>query len=617
MSLSDRANVSSELRRVINDAFEVDHPFKKSSGQLQDFVRSFHEIRQLPLEDFSMCFEAIHEVLVLNNHCNGCYGKGLAYLKLLTQGVDDARHTKASRDYAGFANLRDWSSDFEQSVLEVMAKNGVEPYKPPTSRTAQRAPARKTNFHMPDDLCFPEVFTGFFQSLKLDWSGNSLENAIVSLSSGPGQRLPDGTKIPQRPMCIVQAEATSPGYSSFRKKARELLNKKGHPTSDHITDALLCATVFAESDGEKRRNFLNSCIAKIRPVHVSHFFVTRVVPDIDRCSFFGYQIGPIHFERFASRCGRIGTDFVRLYGKEIEGRLALESPEFQRNWVDFLDATKNRLSLRLNSVWLELELLYYEGLAREHFEMMWSHFDRVQALRCALGKGGVDPLIFRQRLAQNSHQIAIYLSAHGKERGYIAPVQLGLIMEGKIPSTSTQEEKYFQAEDSELGAVIMECSSLLQQAGRFLAANRSDDAALYATIALERIFSERGDVTDSIARRTALVCHRIRNLSFAKCRGELHSLYNARSRFVHGNVSIAQEKAEALLKYARWVLCAMFSLQENNRTAADGFLGNWIQLIDAAVESAGDESKISDTTLSELGALPAPSGDPTDEKILE
>ena len=127
MSLSDRANVSGELRRMINNAFYEHHPFKRSSGQLDDFLRSFHEIRQLPPEDFSLCFEAIHEVLTRNSDCNGCYGKGLAYLKLLTHGVDSSRHETANREYEAFANARDdWASDFEQDVLEIMADKGIE-----------------------------------------------------------------------------------------------------------------------------------------------------------------------------------------------------------------------------------------------------------------------------------------------------------------------------------------------------------------------------------------------------------------------------------------------------------------------------------------------------------
>ena len=611
MSLSDKAKISDELRQVINDAFEVDHPFKKSSGQLQDFVRSFHEIRQLPPEDFSLCFEAIHEVLVLNDHCNGCYGKGLAYLKLLTQGVDEARHEKASRDYERFANLRDWTSNFEQSVLEVMAKNGVEPIATSAPQKAGRIAGQ-----MRLDAAFPEVFDKFFQSLSLDWGQNpsrlSSDRVIVSLSTGLGSRLADGTQIPQRPIRIFQTSETAPGYSSFCKKARELLNKKGHPTSDHITDALLCAAVFAEPDGEKRRNFLNTCIENIRPVHIYNYYVTDVAPRTDPSCFFGYRIGPVDFVRLSSRCSRTGSDFLRLWGDEVEGKLAIESPEFTRNFVDLLDITKNRLSLRMNAVWLEIELMYFEALATEHFEMMWSDFDRVQALHCALGRPGIDPAIFRQKLSRGTHQISIYLSARGKERGYVVPIQLGFVMQGKIPSTTREEEQSLKVKDSELGAAIVECAALLQQATRFLAANRFADAALYATICLERLFSERGDIADAVARRTAFLCHRARGLTFARCKGEMHSLYDARSRFVHDALSIPQPKAAALLQYARWVLLAIYLLQKDERNDRDGFLNEWLSQMDSTIEGVAPEGEIDEFTLSKVGALlsePGTAGD--------
>lgn len=126
MSLSDHANVSKELRRVINNAFYEHHPFRSASGQLTDFILSFHEIRQLPLQDFSLCVDAIREVVVRKNCCYGCYGKGLVYLKLLTNGIDQTRWEVAAAEYERFATARNWMSDFEQELIEMMQKHGVE-----------------------------------------------------------------------------------------------------------------------------------------------------------------------------------------------------------------------------------------------------------------------------------------------------------------------------------------------------------------------------------------------------------------------------------------------------------------------------------------------------------
>lgn len=417
-------------------------------------------------------------------------------------------------------------------------------------------------------------------------------------------------------MRLLQSEEMRPGYSSYSKKARELLNKKGHPVSDHLTDTLLCAAVFAAADGAGRLEMLNEAVSKIRPVHLHNYFVSNIKMEIPLGKFFGYHVGPLQLSRLTSRCARSHCDFSRLHGEKLDGRFALESPEFQRTFVDFFDITGRRPGLRTNRLWGEIELLYFEGLAREHFEMMWEHFDSVQALACALGKGGIDPAIFRQKLSRDAHQIAIYLSDRS-DRGYVVPVQVGLTLQTRIPTDSARFEKGLTIRKSELGAVIMESAALVQQAVRFLGANRIEDAALYATISLERLFSERGDTTDSIARRTAFVCHRARGFSFAKCRSEMHSLYNARSRFVHDNRPITQPQAAALLEYARMVLLALCAINKDDRSAHSGFLQDWVASLDRNIESAGDEGKMSDTTLSELGALPAQGADPMDGKILE
>jgi hypothetical protein len=460
------------------------------------------------------------------------------------------------------------------------------------------------------DAVFPDVFKEFFDSLALDWgqapARKFLEKPVVSLSSGSGSRLPDGTLVSQRPMRIFQTAKTRTSYASYSKKARELLNKKNHPASDDITDALLCACVMAAPDGAARRDFLHECLAKIRPVSVCHYFVSNINPGIPEASFFKYQIGELNSGRLASRCSRASSDFARLYGKQLAGRYALESPSFERSFVDFFDITKRRDSLRTNPIWSELELLYFEGLAAEHFEMMWSHFDRVQALNCALGRGGIDPAIFREKLSRDAMQVAIYFSVRGPERGYVVPVLRALTLQARVPSSGVAQELP-EPQDSELGAAIVECAALLQQATRFLSANRFADAALYATICLERLFSERGDIADAVARRTAFLCHRARGLAFEKCKSEMHSLYDARSRFVHDAVSIPQPKAAALLQYARWVLLAIYLLQKGEHSSCEGFMNEWVRQIDAEIEASVAGGSFSEITLTEFGALPAQS----------
>jgi hypothetical protein len=125
MCLSEQANVSENTRRILDNMFFTHHPFKRSSGQLEDLISIYRELRELPPEDFDLCIAAINKCARIMEECPGCYGKGLALLKFLTNGVNEKSHKKYARKYREFFQER--QRDCEGELLAVMRENGVFP----------------------------------------------------------------------------------------------------------------------------------------------------------------------------------------------------------------------------------------------------------------------------------------------------------------------------------------------------------------------------------------------------------------------------------------------------------------------------------------------------------
>jgi hypothetical protein len=123
MCLSDEVDVPDNVRRIVNNGFYTKHPFAFSSAQLEDFVLILPEVRSLLSPVFDHCVETLTGLVDSVRDCEGCFGKGLCYLKLLVRGKDDKLYRKVTRQYKQFATAR--GRDFEEELESKMNACGV------------------------------------------------------------------------------------------------------------------------------------------------------------------------------------------------------------------------------------------------------------------------------------------------------------------------------------------------------------------------------------------------------------------------------------------------------------------------------------------------------------
>jgi hypothetical protein len=457
---------------------------------------------------------------------------------------------------------------------------------------------------------FPDVIEQFLDSLQIGEGASRNGKPLLSLSSGVGNQLPDGSFELQQPLRLFQKNEISKGYDQYSRKFYEEFGKTSHPLSKPICDALLCAAVFAGPDGKTRLAFLNDCLSHLRSFDTSHFVITSEHVHVPNFRHYSYVIGTLAWERLQSRCRRAQSDYHEVFKRHCQGnvnRLSLESPEFKRTVVDLMSLTLQRGWVK-NSRWREIMLFYFESVAEMHFEMMWGDLDRRQSVDVALGITSVDAILFREKLSRDAQEVTIYLDAGGSRPGFVVPRLRSLVFMVSGMSKENNSTHSEQLSDSELGVAIADCAVHIQHAIRFLQAGRLRDAALYATIALERVFTRSIATTEAVSTRTALIAHRAKGMLIHDCQRELTELYKVRSDFVHKGREVSRIAAESILSYARLVLYAMTQLQRCPDNLSEGFLKEWVLRIDAIYKNLEARLPVDDQILATIGVLERPEG---------
>jgi hypothetical protein len=450
----------------------------------------------------------------------------------------------------------------------------------------------------------PPPFTEFLDSLSFDATQDG--NPLVELAPATLSVTADGDQFTKPPLLLYQKAPTEVSLSGFRKKLLEFLRGAAHVATENIADAILGFSVGAAPTGNERAVFLESALTQFRTVKVSHFLVLPNKAIGAPVHFDGYHLGEINLDVLKSRCRRAESNYAELYGDQLRGRLALQSPEFEHVVFDF---SKVAYSSRLlgNAFWRELLLSYFTFVSRLHFEFMWTHLDRTQVLCTPFDANFLDVQSVRNELGKFSQRVTIYLGF--SRGGYVLPEGGGVVVNQPGPASESfqrflgHRRTYHLAEvgDSELGRTLLACGGLCQQALRFLQMERPEDAALYATIALESIFSVKERTTDRVCTRTAALTHRSMKLGYADSERELRRLYTARSDFVHAGKSISASDADQLIAYARETLRSLLTLHIKAENRATGFLVKWIKNLDFIVSAFAAERPLDGSFLKENG----------------
>ena len=439
----------------------------------------------------------------------------------------------------------------------------------------------------------PDNFIPFLQVLSLKPFTQN-EKPLVELCPTDRAMMPSGNWFKKHAIAIYQRESTTVTLSGFRQKLLKCLHEGNHVATSAVVDAILGCAISVAHSGADRATFLEEVLSQMRIAEVSHFFIIPAPAIKETLSIDGYRLGKIDLPLLTSRCNRAGSNYAKHYAMEHEGKFTLQSPVFSHTVIDFLKSIANR-GLTANTSVLLLLLNYFEQVSRLHFQFMWSHLERTQVLSNPFGFNILDVHQMRSVAGQFAGAVTIYLDFSRSKSGYVVPVQNGVDIGQQGPESDSyarfieHRKNYRLGEvgESELGRALYAGAGFCQQANRFLESGRADDAALYAMICLEQLFSEKGSAVESVCTRTAVLTHLRQSSSYSEAEKELRKLYEARSAFVHSGKSVTPTQAERLISYARETLRAMLVLHLNPDNRQPGFLDKWVKKLDFIVPGIG------------------------------
>ena len=455
----------------------------------------------------------------------------------------------------------------------------------------------------------PESFHPFFDSLTFTPPSSDAHPVAILRKDTPSV-MADGREFISNRISLYQHEATQVSIVGFRQKLLHILREAKHVATESVADAILGCVVKAASSGKDRATFLEDFLTGFRTVEVSHFYVLPNMACTEPLRIEGYTIGALNVPVLASRCNRAHSDFAQLYSSKLAGHVTLQSPEFRHVVLDFVKVHMER-GRSSERVWLNLLLNYFERTSRLHFDFMWSHLERTQVLAAPFGAEILDVQNLRVEIGEFAQRVTIYLGFSREEIGYVVPEGGALTLNQPGPDSEAfkrftdHRASYRVSEigDSELGRTLFACAGFCQEAIRFLRSDRPDDAALYATICLEHLFSEKQSTADAVCSRAAVLTHPRLADDFAHAEKEMRKLYDARSAFVHSGQSITPTQAERLIAYARETLRSMLVLHLKPENRCAGFLEKWVRDLDFIVAGIAAGKTIDPASLAECGIL--------------
>lgn len=358
-----------------------------------------------------------------------------------------------------------------------------------------------------------------------------------------------------------------------------------------MLNALIEVIVLLKHQGESLVEVIQKLHGLLNTADVSHFaFMPALLPEAERCDsleFEEFKFGALDLKDLKHRCTKAGSDFFDLHGKTLNGRPAISSPIYKRVIFDMVSILKASPGYKWESPIYQAILRYFEALAAEHFEMMWSDYGEKKLLIDAFGCGIVDEEILR-RLSDLS-KITIYLNFgspnHGA--GYVVPVitekKLGMPHISEIQSAIDSLESAYQfskLQGSSLYTLLRSVCRSTVSSKRFRSEQRLDEAYLHQVIALEQVFSEKEKTTQAVGGRTAALTHTQLGLSYKEAKDFIIKLYAARSRFVHDGEKVPSELLERIEPVVLAVMKSLIHLCHFPESKADGFPEEWLKRLD-------------------------------------
>jgi hypothetical protein len=379
------------------------------------------------------------------------------------------------------------------------------------------------------------------------------------------------------------------------RKLKEELLRQGHAWGDEVALRVLALFAHLSRPQHGGVNLINHVLQKVVSVDASHYLVFLPIDESYVAEWKGFRWGLLDADRFGYRCQKAGSNYFQLYGNQLQGSVAFESPVYKRKAIDWKNLIVDLGNAAPGKSTPRLMLRYFEALSHAHYNQMFDDLDEKQHLLGVFDLGIVE--VKSMSRVPYAQRITIYLNFSAENNwGYVVPEGTIININWLPPKPERlQEAAQFESQYALDSATDCEIHNVLKSVCRYAHIGRQwrmqgdfSNGLFNFVIALEILFSDKEAVTASVSSRAAVIVHRPLGLSYSDMQRELSDLYGVRSGYVHRGKPVTEDACSRVEAITREVISCLLRLQLKPESRDEGFLKQWIKRIDwikAAVEA--------------------------------
>ena len=394
--------------------------------------------------------------------------------------------------------------------------------------------------------------------------------------------------VEQKLLNLYQESLTDLSINGYEKELSLILEEADHPVTDSILTAITALVIKFNTTQYKRIDILEAMLSAIVEVDLQGYFVGSCRVRDYEAEVFSIKIGPIALNRLQSRCHRAKSDFYERHEEKLRDRLTLEFPEKKTKCINLQKLLKD---IHRDSTFLKFYENYFEKVAQAVIGQCWEDFTNAQLFAYPFGKEVISPSEFQGMTTEyGSQHIYIFLDFNNKGNGFVGGYgPIPLLEKTDFPNAIKEYEKFCketrtaEVRKSALNGKLYTYCTLHKESMILNGTGRYSDAAIYACIALEFLFTEKKDTSEAVCTRTAALTHKGLGLSFPDAHKELLQLYGIRSAFVHQGKKIHKQDAARLIEYSREVIAVLLRYSLEIKADQADFWEKWLKEIDYTV----------------------------------
>jgi hypothetical protein len=130
---------------------------------------------------------------------------------------------------------------------------------------------------------------------------------------------------------------------------------------------------------------------------------------------------------------------------------------------------------------------------------------------------------------------------------------------------------------------------------------RHAEGFLHHVIALDLLLGEKNASTQNVSKRSAVLSHHARRISFIDAVAESEAIYEARSKYVHAGKEPEEKLWDVVRSICREVALCLFRVQAEPANHADRFRDRWLRDVDLVIATLVAGRTVPDSDLQGIG----------------